>query len=59
MDDDMGGSSLREDQLINADEMDGVIREAVESALGTAAFMHSKINAWTSNVVLSLMYYYS
>mmetsp|Transcript_5387 Transcript_5387/g.7282 ORF Transcript_5387/g.7282 Transcript_5387/m.7282 type:complete len:120 (+) Transcript_5387:170-529(+) len=52
MDEDgVGGSGLREDQLITHDEMDTVIRESVESTLGTAAFQHNKVNPWTSNIV--------
>mmetsp|Transcript_40524 Transcript_40524/g.77414 ORF Transcript_40524/g.77414 Transcript_40524/m.77414 type:complete len:120 (-) Transcript_40524:351-710(-) len=52
MDEDgIGGSGLREDQLVTLDEMDAVIRQSIESTLGTAGFQPSKINAWTSNIV--------
>mmetsp|Transcript_41576 Transcript_41576/g.50427 ORF Transcript_41576/g.50427 Transcript_41576/m.50427 type:complete len:118 (-) Transcript_41576:491-844(-) len=51
MEDELGGPGLREDQLVTTEEVDTVIREAVESTIGTSAFQHNKINAWTSNVV--------
>mmetsp|Transcript_20511 Transcript_20511/g.34374 ORF Transcript_20511/g.34374 Transcript_20511/m.34374 type:complete len:120 (-) Transcript_20511:375-734(-) len=52
MDEDgFGGSGLREEQLITSEEMDSIIRESIDSTLGTAAFVHNKVNAWTSNLV--------
>ncbi|EEH54883.1 flagellar outer arm dynein light chain [Micromonas pusilla CCMP1545] len=44
-------SGLREDQLITNEEMDTIVRECIESAVGTNSFLHSKVNQWTSNVV--------
>jgi dynein light chain Tctex-type 1 len=52
MDEDgIGGSGLREDQLVTLDEMETVIRESIDATIGQSAFQRSKINAWTSNIV--------
>mmetsp|Transcript_44904 Transcript_44904/g.142979 ORF Transcript_44904/g.142979 Transcript_44904/m.142979 type:complete len:117 (+) Transcript_44904:167-517(+) len=50
MDDDRPGG-LTEDQLVEAGDIDGLIRESIEKAIGDAGFQHAKLNAWSGNVV--------
>eukprot|EP00740_Mantoniella_antarctica_P005312 CAMPEP_0181361626 /NCGR_PEP_ID=MMETSP1106-20121128/7432_1 /TAXON_ID=81844 /ORGANISM="Mantoniella antarctica, Strain SL-175" /LENGTH=120 /DNA_ID=CAMNT_0023475243 /DNA_START=82 /DNA_END=444 /DNA_ORIENTATION=- len=44
-------SGLREEQLITNEEMDQIVKEAIDQAIGTNIFLHAKVNLWTSNVV--------
>eukprot|EP00243_Klebsormidium_subtile_P005332 TRINITY_DN2118_c0_g1_i1.p1 TRINITY_DN2118_c0_g1~~TRINITY_DN2118_c0_g1_i1.p1 ORF type:complete len:111 (-),score=24.51 TRINITY_DN2118_c0_g1_i1:503-835(-) len=37
------------------EEVDTVIRESIEQALGQTAFIHNKLNVWTSNIVESCL----
>jgi len=44
-------SGLREEELITNEEMDTIVKEAIDQAVGQNAYQHHKINLWTSNIV--------
>lgn len=51
--DEDGGAfdGLTEDDLMDDAEVDTMVREAVGTAIGDNQFLHSKIDAWSNNVV--------
>lgn len=51
MDDDTGVDGLTEDDLIDDAEIDTMVREAISGAAGDNQFLHSKADAWSSNIV--------
>lgn len=40
-----------EENIFVVDDVTNVIKESVESVIGSNAYQHNKINQWTSNVV--------
>ena len=42
---------LREEQLVEPEEIDGLVRDAVKQALGDNVFQHTKAEGWAAAVV--------
>ena len=51
MDNDAGMDQMTEDDLLDDAEIDTLVREVITSAVGESAFLHAKIDAWSSNIV--------
>jgi dynein light chain Tctex-type 1 len=50
MDHDPGMDQLTEDDLLDDAEVDTMVREAITAAIGDSAFLHAKIDSWTSSI---------
>lgn len=51
MDNDPGMDQMTEEDLLDDAEIDTLVREVITSAVGDNAFLHAKIDAWSSNIV--------
>lgn len=51
MEDEPTFDGLAEDELIDDAEIDTLVRESVNAAVGDNQFVHSKIDLWSNNIV--------